>query len=64
LAEDSKFIAPVKPGMFRSPDSFTAVIERKYAFQEVWKFMVAFLFLRNATASGRLRTTKGGVRRK
>ena len=26
-AKDSKFIAPVKPGMLRSPDSFAAVIE-------------------------------------
>ena len=33
----SKSIAPVKPAMFRLPDSFTVVSELTRAVQEVWK---------------------------
>ena len=38
----SAFIAPVKPAMFRFPDSFTAVSELKRAFQEAWRIMVRY----------------------
>ena len=41
-AEDSTFIAPVKPGMFRSPDSFAAVSEKKWSFKELRRVMIAF----------------------
>ncbi len=38
----SKSIVPVKPVMFRLPDSFTVVSKLKRAFQEAWKVMVLF----------------------
>ena len=43
-AVDSKFIAPVKLGMFGSPNLFTVVSERKWSFQELWRIMVAIYF--------------------
>ena len=36
----SKSIAPVKPAMFRLPDSFTVVSKLKRAAQEAWKGMM------------------------